>query len=1349
MNLSARTLLTVAVVACAMLAGAPAAHAQKKGNALKCPLNGDSELKIPSNTATDLDVVGTCIVKKAGTYKFDEVNVKSDGKLLFADAAIEFEAASILIHDRGTVQTGTNEGSPTPIANNQLVIRLVGERPTTGIDPYRSLSDDACTTITKGIAVKAGGTLRLLGKRGVVADSNASANIGGANPGSASWTYLAEPAGPDKYQTSTAKIGAEVAKGGELVIYTAADVSAEWKPGDWIVIGTTSFSPFESEFVKIGAIGKDGARTKITLDATTPLRHYHFGGADPGRPSSLNAAAGKTTNYGVDERAEVGLVTRNVKLTAKMPNWRTATKPQEHSLAWGGELKVCAGFAKVELQGVEIEHFGKENLGSYPVHLHMLGSHDNGTLLLNSNSIHHTYNHCFTVHMTNNVTISNNVCARVIGHLFYEEVPKGYDKDSPDGTVLFNSGLKFHDNLGLGAMANLFGIAESVQHVEVELADKTKVSVPKGYWEGDYLGRTGDGYYGLYVNNTDDKTLAVHGQCFALQGNGTLDGAVEVTGDTPPKCPEAQPYYYEGPSGFWTINPTSELIGNSIGGCQSTGKAYWYVPPTLQNWKDPAFNDIQLAYFAPKFVNNRAHACYDGVFGEGEAGVAGNEQLKSHADGDFRKPNVVAEFTGFTATRIRNRGVWMRPTWFVFRHARVATSREGVTLVTSGGLDGNAPGVWGLLKDTTIVGVSTNNVDRWGPCAANSFTVEGPGCVDKNPEATSYVPKSYPSPAWNFAGVYIYDGPARLHDVRLVNFHVDPRKALLTAEDIALQDAFFKGLNPADPKPYEGDAALGWFQNNQSAYPTATDVLRLKFDSVDLRHQVFTDKVNFGNFDDGDKNTAIIDRDGSLTGYKVLPPEGKPKVDDHPISLNNLPFNAAFNAADECLAEGGQDAKFEGRPTSLISPGNYGTLEFEAFMAPGLPPGQVPLPPTGNQKQQPITQWMTFAKDTTDYGAHQTMKLHSRNNQGIWEPKVAHRHGYTVSVKNATGVTGATPTPGMPPVISVGLNDIVMPSMSATNPFFVRVGVCYTGKNGPPNGKFTIKRGYRSWGSGPVRFSDPKLRKLFVPLDGTFNFKGEVCFNSSSQNPQNLNGPNGCPARGAVGRDAAESCPAGSTAGTAGDGQPLCGYAVSDAYTPVASIDKLTNDKGEPVDIAKDNYYYDKDTGMLFFYVKQDRPNVVYTSPLGSCDTGGSKPYYCPDATANPPESYYACPAEGCLTYVVRLDDPAYEPVESACNGSQPTDIYKYVPKGETKTVYEQPPIPVDKRNRLAFLVPADASPKPTFPDSAIVEAKDTKSEKGGEVFWHRQPAYADQVVTPYCPGASVSGSFNALVPRR
>jgi len=1317
------------LLAAALLAG-PSDAVLAKDAPDPCGTKSVPNLPSPGNENEDLIVKGGDCTVPAGTYKYRNVTIHNGGTLELTDANIDLTVKSIVIKSGGAMVTAGGASSPIGTANraNRVVVRFTGDRPATAtlarMAAAHSHADlaksaDDCNDVDKGIAVMSGGKLSLFGKRGVAPDDGRSGNLGGPNPGTVSWTYLAKPAGPDKYQTSTARIGgivpmngaevgAEVDKSGEVTLYVPADVSKDWLPGDWIVVGTTSYSPFESEFVKIaageGALSFADGLTKIKLDPSTPLRHYHFGSPDPGRPSSANANADATTNYGVDERAEVGLVSRNVVLTAKMPNYESSIDTK--NIAWGGETRFCKGFAEAKLQGVEIEKFGKDSLGSYPIHLHMVGDVAPGTALFNANSIHHSYNHCISVHHTNNVTFSNTVCARIICPLFYEEKAK----DTPSNTIA-NKGLRFHDNLGLGAMANGFGLASNVPKVTID-----GKSVAKGFWEGDYLSREGDGYYSLRIPNTDDQTLAVHGSCFEL--NKTT-GALEKPVDPP--CQGANAYYFEPPSGFWTVNPATEIIGNSIGGCQSLGKAYWYVPPVTTT------GDREQLMFQPvgKFMNNRAHACFDGLFGETDTGIK-SQQLFPKVDGNLVNRNLFARFDAFTAFRIRNRGVWMRPSWFVLDNARVATSREGVTLVTSGGLDGNSPGVWGLLKSSTIVGVSRNNVDRWGPCNDKNDQ-EGHGCVDWNTDSATVFEKGYPSPAWNFAGFYIYDGPARIHDVRFVNFHVDPRKKLLTTEDIEIQDKFTKYFRG---KVYEGDAALGWFQNNQSAYPTATDVRGLRFDSVDLRHQVFTEEVNFGTFDDGDKNTAVIDRDGSLTGFKVVGPTGAPVHDQYPISLNNLPFNAASNAVDECLSQGEQDTKAEGRPTSLISPANYGTLEFEAFT---LPDGKVPPPPPPKQSLK-LTQLVTFTKDTVDYGAHQSMTLHSRNNQGIWEPKVAGGHGYTVTAQAATGqqFDDTRRDPGFPRVMSVGVNDIVMPDISAKNPFYVRVGVCYTNKDGThPDASFEIKRGWRSWGGGNVDPNDKELRTKYIALN--MEYQDEQCFNLAAQNPQILNEEaKGCPAHGILPNDDNAACPPGSFLTTQRNNFPVCAFKPT-ALSPGEYRD-LTNVDGTPK--AFDKYYYDKTTGMLFFYVIQDRPNAVGSSPLGSCPTGTSDPA-CPNPNdPKNPESYYACPTEGCSTYTIRMSaSTTYDPGPSACTTSDPASIYKAKP--------EYARAPLTGIHQLAFVVPDGTSPTPPFPDGGIVKEKDCTAPDAANgcllttkpAYPHRIATYAGSAVSPICTG--------------
>ncbi len=122
--------------------------------------------------------------------------------------------------------------------------------------------------------------------------------------------------------------------------------------------------------------------------------------------------------------------------------------------------------------------------------------------------------------------------------------------------------------------------------------------------------------------------------------------------------------------------------------------------------------------------------------------------------------------------------------------------------------------------------------------------------------------------ARNLAGYMIYDGPVRIFNDRFVNFKVDP-KPLLDATDVTWLNQFSSSNKYVGNKAftYEGDAALGWFQANPNPYPNATVSNQLVFDNVDLRHQIYTEEVHVGTtFKDSDKNTAILDEDGTLTG---------------------------------------------------------------------------------------------------------------------------------------------------------------------------------------------------------------------------------------------------------------------------------------------------------------------------------------------------------------------------------------------------------------------------------------------------------------------------------------------------
>jgi cell migration-inducing and hyaluronan-binding protein len=130
----------------------------------------------------------------------------------------------------------------------------------------------------------------------------------------------------------------------------------------------------------------------ITLDQKLQYMHY-----------------GQVT-FGVDERAEVGMLTRNVRIQA--------SDDSEKSFS-GGHVMAMAG-STMKVSGVEFFRMGQhENLARYPIHWHLVG--DTQGQYIENSAIHHTFSRCVTVHGTNNVRVENNVAYDNVGHCYFLE----------------------------------------------------------------------------------------------------------------------------------------------------------------------------------------------------------------------------------------------------------------------------------------------------------------------------------------------------------------------------------------------------------------------------------------------------------------------------------------------------------------------------------------------------------------------------------------------------------------------------------------------------------------------------------------------------------------------------------------------------------------------------------------------------------------------------------------------------------------------------------------------------------------------------------------------------------------
>jgi hypothetical protein len=161
-----------------------------------------------------------------------------------------------------------------------------------------------------------------------------------------------------------------------------------WRAGDEIVLASTDFTARQAERRVISAISGN----TITLDKK--LDYMHFG---------------KIT-FDVDERGEVGLLTRNIKIQAS---------PDAEQSFFGGHIMAMVT-SKMFVEGVELNRMGQNlTLARYPIHWHLVGD-AKGQYIKNA-AIHDTYNRCVTVHGTNDLRVENNVTYNTVGHCFFLE----------------------------------------------------------------------------------------------------------------------------------------------------------------------------------------------------------------------------------------------------------------------------------------------------------------------------------------------------------------------------------------------------------------------------------------------------------------------------------------------------------------------------------------------------------------------------------------------------------------------------------------------------------------------------------------------------------------------------------------------------------------------------------------------------------------------------------------------------------------------------------------------------------------------------------------------------------------
>ncbi len=171
---------------------------------------------------------------------------------------------------------------------------------------------------------------------------------------------------------------ARTAPAGTRDLTLASDVN--WEPGDRLALAPSGFDAAQAEEVVVEAARGTNLRLR------EPLRFAHWG----------------AETDGVDERAEIGLLSHNVRIHGD-----------------GAQVVIMRG-GTLRASDVEFAGMGRRaTLGAYPVHFHLAG--DAASSFVASSSVDHSANRCITIHGTSNVRITDDVAFDTVGHCFFLE----------------------------------------------------------------------------------------------------------------------------------------------------------------------------------------------------------------------------------------------------------------------------------------------------------------------------------------------------------------------------------------------------------------------------------------------------------------------------------------------------------------------------------------------------------------------------------------------------------------------------------------------------------------------------------------------------------------------------------------------------------------------------------------------------------------------------------------------------------------------------------------------------------------------------------------------------------------
>uniref|UniRef100_A0A2I3GM17 hyaluronoglucosaminidase n=1 Tax=Nomascus leucogenys TaxID=61853 RepID=A0A2I3GM17_NOMLE len=403
---------------------------------------------------------------------------------------------------------------------------------------------------------------------------------------------------------------------------------------------------------------------------------------------------------GVDMRAEVGILTRNIVIEGEVEDSCYAENQCQFFDydTFGGHVMIMKNFTSVHLSYVELKHMGQQQMGRYPVHFHMCGDVDykggyRHATFVDGLSIHHSFSRCITVHGTNGLLIKDTIGFDTLGHCFFLE----------DGIEQRNT--LFH-NLGLLTKPGTLLPTDRNNSMCTTMRDKV---------------------FGNYIPVPATDCMAVSTFWIAHPNNNLINNAAAGSQD----------------AGMWYLfhkEPTGESSGlQLLAKPELTPLGIFYNNRVHSNFKAGLFIDKGVKTTNSSAADPREYLCLDN-----------SARFRPHQDANPEKPRVAALIDRLIAFKNNDNGAWVRGGDIIVQNSAFADNGIGLTFAS----DGSFPSDEGSsqeVSESLFVGESRNYGFQGGQ---NKYV--GTGGVDQKPRT---LPRNRTFP---IRGFQIYDGPIHL-----------------------------------------------------------------------------------------------------------------------------------------------------------------------------------------------------------------------------------------------------------------------------------------------------------------------------------------------------------------------------------------------------------------------------------------------------------------------------------------------------------------------------------------------------------------------------------------------------------